>query len=343
MGRISPVFCSLLVAQLIAVGCSRRHPVVESVVRTDDGTLWVAGSEGLAGYYVADRFVREDYPRPGPRSQYGHASYPAARVLHHDGTLFLFTRHGEAHRWEGGRWVSVLDQFPSRTGTRGQVDWVIETPDGRLLIQIHARLLAWASRQELATSRFELETTPTFFTSLAFVGGTLHGLGWADDGNTPAFRRRDGPGRWPVLATLPNQEVTGTLLGVVDLGQGTPAVVAGRGLFILAGDQVELVAVNAMLRQAGVPIDVQAQRETWIIEYVQVTGQSPLYRLHGADPGLLGRESGQSLFRACPTANNGLAGAFRIGSTLRVVTRDGSILDLEGERCRLVRPRVIER
>jgi len=205
---------------------------VQRISSDGQGRFWAVGSEGFAAYFDGARFRRADYPKdsgaPDWAYEYSYSGYPSAHVLHHQGKVLIFTKVGDVYIWAGQEWERIDVQFDPQERYR-QINRVLTTPDGQLLVQLHPGALYWTSLSDLlshfAQGGTRLESTPTFFSYLGYFDGRLFGRGWDAAGTIPAIRRYEGPGNWPDLAHVDASDHN-SFNGLLQLHDGTLAVVS---------------------------------------------------------------------------------------------------------------------
>ncbi len=210
---------------------------VQRISGDGQGRFWAVGSEGFAAYFDGVRFLRADYPRdsgaPDWAYEYSYSGYPSAHVLHHRGRVLIFTKVGDVYLWAGQEWKRIDVQFDPHERYR-QLDRVLITPDGQLLVQLHPDALYWTSLSDLlshfAQSAPRLEIAPTFFSYLGCFDGRLFGRGWDVAGTVPAIRRHEGPGNWSDLAHVDAPDHN-SFKGLLQLPDGTLAVVSTGHLY----------------------------------------------------------------------------------------------------------------
>lgn len=331
---------------ICAAGCSRRQYHVESVVRGRDGKIWVTGTDGLAGYFTKTGFIRADYHcgrRDFRGAYHTYMDMPASQLALHGGEPYLFTRRGEVSRWSQGGWRSLKVRLPSTTGSEyPQINVVFKAPDGRLLIQIHSEVLVWATQSEMESGGFTQERTPTYFTSLAFVDGTLYGIGYRDSGNVQVLRRREGPESWPEVARLPGDIQNDSYLGIIDWGSRTAALVTSQGVYVPSNGEMVMVTIPDLLRRAGRQGPELSPASATVARVVRVSGGPSLLQLHGTPPtgGLLAVFDQQTL-AFWPCGLPPLAGGIHFDNKTWVVARDGAIYELGDGQCPMVHGAVV--
>lgn len=327
----------------VASGCTPRYFQADAVTATADGKFWLAGTEGVAGFWDGHSLVERPYPLSDAFESYAYEpfSYPAARVVMDGATAYLFTRPGEVFRWGGQQWDRLNVDFRPFASGNVQVNEVIKTPDGGLLLQLHSDTLLWTTFEGLENNSFEAARTPSYFTAFAFDSqGELFALGWAGDGKTRAIVRRRG-GKWHVIVRLPDGFEHAKALAV--LQSGTIVVVsAGQAGFV--GPQrteVDVLTVNELAHQGGAEVEPSAA--SWAAAIVTPDAGPPLVVIHGAATGVVHLSSSDLRFVPCSVSMSSAIGAVRRKEGVLVVDRQGQIWSLGPDGCSAVSPPQIPR
>jgi len=286
---------------------------------------------GVAGYFDGDLFVRSNYPRKmgTRRSAYsvGWGS-PAARIVMGEGIPYLFTRPGDVLRRDRNRWRRLPIRLPEPESRGAALIYAAHSPDGGLVLYRSPRTLIWTSLRGLESNRFRVERTPEDFSFLRFLGSdALYALG-----RNRVFYRRDGPGNWSELGRLPSREGTEAIRGLTSLADGTPAIAAERGLFLLSDEQTRLISTDNLMHRAGVPVTQGTQQANWIIRVVPMENRDDLLWIRGENQGLLGGLGYREVFWRCPGNITPVAG-FNLSSHQIIVGNEGELCELTGSRC----------
>ncbi len=228
----------MLVALGWLAGCGHtRYFEVDRVTPTDSRRFWVAGTEGLAGFYDGFQMVRHDYPFADDAYEYAYAHgsrlIPVATVVMDGSVPYLFTRHTDILRFDGMKWQPLEVKLPGH-----QVNAVLRTPEGGLLIVMHSDVLVWTSFGKLRAGQWKVTKTPTFFQWLGFIDGHLYGIGWDESGNRRAIAKRvDGQSgqdkTWRIVGRVDHADGFREPIGMVRLQDGSLAAFGSSKVVII--------------------------------------------------------------------------------------------------------------
>jgi hypothetical protein len=226
----------VLVALLGTLGCSRTiYKEPQTVTAVTDHTYWAVGSEGFAAFFDGHRFVQRDYPLaddvPDWSYEPGYSDIPAARMVRVDGAEVLITRVGDFLRWRPSGWERLPVRIPGEYDDTPQVDRVLVTDAGRLMVHVHGTTLLKGRLRDFIAGTFQSQELPNYFPWLGFAGGRLYGLGWDSAGEVRALLRYDGANAWKMVARLGRDELFGEPRCVLSWPDGSPFVVMRHALF----------------------------------------------------------------------------------------------------------------
>jgi hypothetical protein len=306
---------------LVSAACTKkRYMQAQAVLDAGQGRFWVAGTHGFAAYFDGKKYHRHDYPKTIGAPDWAYdvgTSYPAVHLIKvPDGRIFLFTKISDAFVLRGTSWVKfplklIKDSFE-------QLDEVRLAPDGRLLFHIHSDILYFASPSEMTAGKFVKEMPPTYFPWMNYIGDKLYAVGWDKSGNVPAIMRRDGPGKWPIVALV--EEVNHNYpKGIVDLADGSIAMVAFDGLWRRSSLQTGQYLKDGKLEA------LMSKKVSYVDNFCVVPERGLfLFTLGGVYE--IGRK--QPTFWSCPDCGDMFVGAIPIPAGVRLVSRYGEIWDL---------------
>jgi hypothetical protein len=352
--------CGLLAAAALILsvpatgqGLGRDRIVrVQRVSGDGQGRFWAVGSEGFAAYFDGARFVRTDYPMdsgaPDWAYEYSYSGYPSAHVLHHRGKVLIFTKVGDVYLWGGQEWKRIDVQFDPRDRYK-QINRVLTTPDGQLLVQLHPDSLIWTSLSDLlsplAWSATRLEIAPTFFAYLGYFDGRLLGRGWDASGTVPAIRRHEGPGNWSDLAHVDAPDHNG-FQGLLQLHDRTLAVVSLGHVY--------RTGLNPATAAVGPGTKLPLTEEFASDESVDDLVADGIGCIHGSQhipghgPWLFGCEyvvelgTGTHALWQCPTSGERVVGALPIPGGVQLVTARAEVWNLIDGQCLQIHDALLE-
>lgn len=224
----------IVIAALVAAGCAgARYPQAQTVsgLAAHGEHYWVVGRYGFAAEGRGAVLHRADFPETSrtPGWAWEASSGLAGHVVELGGVAYLISEGGEVFRRQGGAWGALPTRFSSDSGPPdedvAQVDDVLVTPDGRVLVHVHATQLYWADRGGLERGVLQREELPHYFTWLGFAHSRLHGIGW--DGDLRAVFARDAKGSWSKVTSIPKG---------ADEPKAVVALVDGRVAVVLDGE-----------------------------------------------------------------------------------------------------------
>jgi len=325
---------------------------VERISSDGQGRFWAVGSEGFAAYFDGARFRRADYPKdPGAPDwayEYSYSGYPSAHVLHHQGRVLIFTKVGDVYLWGGQEWKRIDVQFDPQERYK-QLDRVLATPDGQLLVQLHPRALYWTTLSDLlshfAQGGTRQEITPTFLPYLGYFDGRLFARGWDAAGAIPAIRRHEGPGNWPDLAHVDASDHN-SFKGLLQLHDGTLAVVSLGHLYrtgldpstAAVGPGTRLPLTEEFASDESVD-DLVADSIGCIHGSQNIAGHGPW--LFGCEYIVeLGTET-HTLWQ-CPTNGERVVGALPIPGGVQLVTARAEVWNLTDGQCLQIHDALLE-
>lgn len=330
-----------------ATACKKRYLQAQVVTSAGEGKFWVCGSEGFAAFFDGQTYHRRDYPRRSDAPDWAYeigTSYPATQILIAGGQAYLFSKVGDVLRWETKGWARIAT-LQAANREFSQLDQVMHNPSGGLLIQFHSDDLVWTRFEDLAKALPKPEKTPTFFTWLGFMDGALTGLGWDDSGNVRAIRRRQGPGKWPILARFEDTKLR-HFQGLVRLPDGELAGVALGGLQRTPANKTvdarqEETPTGQLPHFGPDPRVAKAVSEHlgFVAGHAQVEGRGAF--LFGAGY-TLELTTGTHAVWSCPGADRIPVGAVPIPAGIRLVTRKAGVWDLVDGKCSQVSPPLLK-
>ncbi len=332
---------AILVGLLWLAGCGHtRYFEVDRVTPTDTRSFWVAGSEGLAGFYDGFQMVRHDYPMVDGANEYAYAfggrHIPIARVVMDDRVPHLFTRHADILRFDGLEWQPLDVKLPG-----DQINAVMRTPEGGLLIVMHSDLLLWTSFGQLAAGQWRATRAPTFFQWLGFIDGQLYGIGFDEGGNRLAIAKRVNK-KWRIVGRVTHGDGFREPVGMVRLHDGSLAAFGSSKVAIINEelDQNKLLELSDWLSQQQL-LDMTklTKSQVYLSRLIVVDGLAPLLFV-GANQSLV-IELGQPsrVHEKCHLDGYRVVGAIadEAGEPV-LVGRQGGLWSLDDGKCHVLSP-----
>lgn len=337
------------IACFAAASCGTTHYKEPQTVTAEGPNLfWVVGSEGYAARFDGSSFRPHDYPftsgAPDWAYERGYSDIPAARVVRVDGHSILITRVGDFLRWTGTAWLRLPVSIPSEYGDDfPQIDTVLNTPDGGLLIHVHSQTLLFGTLEAFTRNRYREEKLPSYFTWLGYAGRELYGLGWDASGNIHALLRRDLGGTWVQVALLGRNDPFGEAKCVLALRDGRPVVVNQYALLDPSSEPptVSPTSVLPLIRatttvgeQLAMPANAKSVSSCFVVDPDHALLTLSNASSGGSPANVLTADKGRMKAWKCPDAEVAMAvGAIRRGDDWLLVTRELRMSAIPGPAC----------
>ncbi len=223
-------------AAMMASGCSSSFAIMQAqhvaIDPADGAHFWVTGSLGFVAEGRGVRLSRADFPESSDEPDWAFEAnmFPGAHVVTQGGRTYLVTHGGSVFRRERREWRRLRTHVPSESPDWPvQVNQVLASPDGELIIHAHAQRLWHAGGQVLEQGGMRPEEMPKYIWSLAFVRGRIVGTSY--DGDLRAIFERVAPAEWEVRGVLPSR--ASDVLAVVPFGERGLAAVTYYGLHVV--------------------------------------------------------------------------------------------------------------